>query len=123
MAFARAGKVPQGSIFRLVFGGPRTLMGLPATRAALDIYLDMIADAGIPWNIGIFGGNAFENGFAEYAMERGGHFRIGLEDYRSTDTPRNVELVERAVALAAKVGRSVATRPETNAILNLPREA
>ncbi len=122
MAFSRAGKVPQGSIFRLVFGGPTTLMGLPATRAALDIYLDMIEDATIPWNIGIFGGNAFEDGFAEYAMERGGHIRIGLEDYRADDNPRNVDLVERAVELAAKVGRPVATRADTNALLNLPRE-
>ncbi|NPT60351.1 BKACE family enzyme [Paraburkholderia elongata] len=122
MAFARAGKIPQGSIFRLVFGGPRTLMGLPGARASLDLYLEMIQDAGIPWNVGIFGGNAFENGFAEYAMERGGHLRIGLEDYRAADTPTNVELVERAVALAKKVGRPVATRRETNQILNLQRQ-
>jgi 3-keto-5-aminohexanoate cleavage enzyme len=124
MAFARAGRAPKGSIFRLVFGGPKTLMGLPATRAALDIYLDMIEEAGIPWSVGVFGGNAFEDGFAEYALERGGHLRIGLEDYRAAaDTPRNVELVERAVALANKVGRPVATRPQTNAILALPRMA
>jgi hypothetical protein len=98
MTFTRAGKVPQDSIFRLVFGGRRTLMGPLATRAALDIYLEMIEDAAIPWNIGTFGGDAFENGFAQYAMER-------------------------AVALAAKIARPVAMRAETNAILDLPRAA
>ena len=45
------------------------------------------------------------------------HLRIGLEDYAGPDQPTNVELVERAVALAAAVGRRVATPAETAAAL------
>ncbi len=121
MAFSRVGKVPQGSMFRLMFGGPSTLVGLPATEAALDVFLGMIKEAGLPWNVAVTGGNVFDNRFARLALERGGHLRVGLEDYRSTDGPRNAELVERATKLAAELGRPVATPAETAEILGLPR--
>ena len=54
-----------------------------------------------------------------YALERGGHLRVGLEDYSGQDTPTNVELVERAAAVCADVGRPLATSAEAATILGL----
>ena len=43
------------------------------------------------------------------ALERGGHLRVGLEDYAGPRTPRNVELVEEAAKLIASTGRSLSS--------------
>jgi 3-keto-5-aminohexanoate cleavage enzyme len=48
---------------------------------------------------------------------RGGHVRVGLEDYAGSRTPRNVELVREAAALVAASGRRVATPAESRALL------
>jgi 3-keto-5-aminohexanoate cleavage enzyme len=119
-AFSSAGRVPPGSELRLTFGGPRTLMGLPPDQQALDLYISMIEETKLPWNVGVFGGDVMANGFARYALERGGHLRVGLEDYRSNDTPTNAELVTRAVALAREVGRPIASSEDAARILGLP---
>jgi uncharacterized protein (DUF849 family) len=51
-------------------------------------------------------------------LERGGHLRVGLEDW--DDGPANVAQVEAAAALAADAGRPVASIAETAATLDLP---
>ena len=58
---------------------------------------------------------------AGLALERGGHLRLGLEDYaRSAASPgagpgqtTNLELLEHATKLCNEVGRSVATPAQT----------
>jgi uncharacterized protein (DUF849 family) len=52
------------------------------------------------------------------AVLQGGHIRVGIEDH--ADAESNVNLVQRAVDLAEKVGRSVATPAETADLLHLP---
>jgi len=119
LAFASAGRMPPGAMLKLYFGGS-LLFGLPPTRAALDAYLDMLAGSGLAWSVAVLGGDVVECGLAQLALERGGHLRVGLEDYAGPRTPTNVELVEEAAALAARCGRAVASIAETHRLLGLP---
>jgi hypothetical protein len=64
-----------------------------------------------------FGGDVLGCGLAALALERGGHVRVGLEDYAGDGTPTNVELVRAAAALVTASGRRVATPAETRALL------
>ena len=63
----------------------------------------------LPWAVAVIGGDVIESGLARLALERGGHLRVGLEDYAGPRRPRNAELVREAVALARAVGRPVAS--------------
>ena len=69
----------------------------------------------------ILSGDVFDNGVARHALERGGHLRVGLEDYAGPRTPSNEEMVEAAVQLVREVGRPLATPAEAAKILDLPR--
>jgi len=52
------------------------------------------------------------------ALERGGNFRVGLEDYWSG--PSNLEQLERAKELINKVGRKVVTGAAAIKYLDIP---
>ncbi len=130
LAFQRAGRLPQGSLAKFYFGedyGPTGLgqasysFGLPPRPWALDAYLTLLEGYDLPWAVTVLGGDVTEHGLARYALEKGGHLRVGLEDYAGPNTPSNLELVEQAVKLAGEVGRPVATPDEAAAILGLPR--
>ncbi len=129
LAYHRAGRMPRGAFLRFYFGGERSyrgegptdlLFGMPPSRAALDLYLDMLGDCDLPWSIAVVSGDPFDGDVARDALERGGHLRVGLEDYAGLRAPSNLELVEEAVALCAEVGRPVATAAETAKLLDLP---
>jgi 3-keto-5-aminohexanoate cleavage enzyme len=60
-------------------------------------------------------------GMARWALERGGHVRVGLEDAAGARDGSNAELVEEVVALAHEVGRRVATPAETAKLFGFPR--
>jgi len=63
-----------------------------------------------------------ETPIARWALERGGHLHVGLEEHVSPDRkPTNEELVREASEVCAKVGRRVATRDEAVAPMNLPQ--
>jgi 3-keto-5-aminohexanoate cleavage enzyme len=50
------------------------------------------------------------------------HLHVGLEEhFHPEHKPTNAELVQRAVELAAEVGRPVATTAEAAEILELPK--
>ncbi|MEZ4330550.1 MAG: 3-keto-5-aminohexanoate cleavage protein [Myxococcota bacterium] len=130
LAWARAGAMPQGAFLRFYFGGESSyrgagqidlLFGLTPTRLALDVYLEMLGDVDLPWSIAVVSGDPFDGDVARHALERGGHLRVGLEDYAGSRQPSNRELVERAVELCRAVGRPVATPDQTAEILRLPR--
>ena len=109
-------------MIKFYFGTGRAQFGLPPTRAALDAYLDMLGDAPLPWLVSAQGGDVIATGLARIALERGGHLQVGLEP--SGDARRsNVELVQEAVALAADVGRPIATAAQARALLQLPQAA
>jgi 3-keto-5-aminohexanoate cleavage enzyme len=130
LAYYRAGRLPQGTFARLTFCGESSyrggdaidyLSGMPATTWALDTYLNMLGDADIPWMLSVMSGDALNGELAAYTLQRGGHLRVGLEDYAGPGQPTNCELVEKAVALVENSGCRVATAKEAAEILKLPQ--
>ncbi len=129
LAWRKAGRLPAGAMFKLYFGGEEGYLGgrrggmpfgLPPTRAALGAYLELLDGCDVPWAVAVLGGDVVESGMALLALERGGHLRLGLEDYGGPREPTNEELVREAVALCAQVDRPVATCEESARILGLP---
>lgn len=128
LAWHRIGKLPRGSFPKFYFAGDHCFMsgrkggmnfGFDATEKALDAYVEMLEGTGLPWAAAVLGGDLVGCGLARHVLERGGHLRIGLEDYAGPDRPTNLELLETAVALCRDVGRPVATPAETRAILGM----
>jgi len=128
LALHRTGRLPPGALVKLYFGGDHdyfgrsgTTFGLPPTRPSLEAYLALLEGSGLPWAVAVVGGDVIASGLARLALERGGHLRVGLEDYAGPRTPANEELVREAARAAAQVGRPVATPRETAELLGLPR--
>ena len=119
--YAAAGRMPKGALIKFYFGGRFSNFGLAPTEKALEAYLELIDGSGLPWLVAVLGGDCVESGIAKLAIERGGHVRVGLEDYAGPREPGNVELVREVVALAKECGRPIATPDEAAAILGLPR--
>jgi 3-keto-5-aminohexanoate cleavage enzyme len=128
----RAGRLPAGAMIKLYFGGDGGYLvtehggapfGLPPTAAALDAYLEMVAGCDVPWSVAVFGGDVVGSGLARLALERGGHLHVGLEDSPGDRGQSNEELVAEAVALAAEVGRPIASCADAAEILRLPDRA
>ena len=128
LSYWRAGRLAPGALVKLYFGaresgGPNDHVGfgLPPTRAALAAYREMLEGCGLPWSVAVLGGDVVASGLARAALEHGGHVRVGLEDHAGPRQPTNVELVEEVAALAAELGRPLATCADAARILNLPR--
>jgi uncharacterized protein (DUF849 family) len=130
LAYHRAGRLPRGAFVKLYFGGDHgyfggarggVTFGLPPTPTALDAYLEMLAGTELPWAVAVVGGDVVASGLARLALERGGHVRVGLEDFAGAGTPTNAELVAQVVALAREAGRPVAMPAEAACLLDLPR--
>ena len=123
LAYARAGKMPAGVMVKLYFGGggrrQGLSFGLPPTLPSLEAYLSMLTGTGLAWSVAVLGGDVVESGMARWALERGGHVRVGLEDYAGPQRPTNVELVRQAVTLCGAVGRPVAGCTEARSLLGL----
>lgn len=107
---------------KLYFGGALE-SGLPPTATALEAYLEMLEPSGLPWSVAVLGGDVVASGLAERAILRGGHVRVGLEDYAGPATPTNRELLDGAVALVQRLGRSPASIAEARAALGVPARA
>jgi uncharacterized protein (DUF849 family) len=127
MAWWEMGRLPIGGLVKLYFstgsgylGAP---FGLPPTEKALDAYLEILGDSGLPWAVSIVGGDLGASPVARLALERGGHLHVGLEFYGGDRQPTNVELVTEAVKACADAGRPVATPDEAAVILGLPTAA
>ena len=130
LAFYRAGRLPQGAMVKLYFGGdyglfgtePGVSFGLGPTEHALAAYLDLLEGTDLPWSVSVWGGDLFETPLARQALERGGHRHVGLEEhFPPPPKPPHEEIVQQAAALAAEVGRPVADARETARLLDLPR--
>lgn len=93
--------------------------GLPPTAKALDAYLEMLEGTNLPWAVAVLGGDVTGCGMSRMAIKRGGHVRVGLEDYGGPDRPSNFELIQGVAAICREVGRPVASAQEARAILNL----
>lgn len=128
LAYQRAGKLPRGSFVKFYFGGSRNWLdgalgglsfGLPPTSTALDAYLEMLADSDLPWAVATPGDDLAATGLAELAIDRGGHVRVGLEDFAGERTPSNLELVEQIVRSARLAGRELADCETAAGLLGL----
>lgn len=117
VAYVRSGRIRFGGQIKLYFGSEYLPLGLPATPAGLEAYLDILGDCELPWSVALPGGDILATPVARLALERGGHLRVGLEDYAGPGTPTNVELLESARMLCDEVGRPVATIAQTKALL------
>jgi uncharacterized protein (DUF849 family) len=120
LAYHRAGYFTAGVKIQLYFGGGALPFGLPPTVAGLQAYLAMLDGTGLPWMVGVMGGDVMTPLAAE-TIRRGGHLRVGLEDYAGDRRPRNEELVAEIAALAASLGRQLATPREAAALLGFRR--
>jgi uncharacterized protein (DUF849 family) len=112
LALHHARALPPGALIKLYFGGSIPF-GLPPTARSLDAYLAMLEGTGLPWLVAVLGGDVVKSGLAETALQRGGHVRVGLEDYAGDRTPSNVELVEEVIELIHATGRWAAAPNET----------
>lgn len=130
LAYHRAGRLPKGAFVKFYFGGAYNMIdgqksdvtfGLPPTPTALAAYLEMMEGCDLPWAVTILGGCVAETGLARLAIEKGGHVRVGLEDYAGPRTPTNAELVAEIVEMARAAGRPVADSAVTARLLGLPR--
>jgi 3-keto-5-aminohexanoate cleavage enzyme len=130
LAYEKAGKLPAGAFVKLYFGGRYNFIdgkrseitfGLPPTEKALDAYLELLEGSSLPWAVAAIGDDVVETGLAQLAIERGGHVRVGLEDFGGERQPGNLELIAEVVALTRKAGRAIATPAEAARILKLPR--
>ncbi len=119
LTWHRLGRVPPGAIVKLYFGGGLEF-GLPPTAAALEAYLELLEPSGLPWSVAVLGGDVVACGLAERAIRRGGHVRVGLEDYAGPDEPSNAELLHGVLALVERLGRTPATSAEARVILGVP---
>jgi uncharacterized protein (DUF849 family) len=124
VAYHSAGKLPPGTLVKFYFseggylGGGTPLWGAPPIIESLDMYCAMLGDTGIPWAVAVLGGSLLATPVARAAVARGGHLRVGLEDWDAG--PSNVEQVEAAAELCKEVGRPVATIDAAAATLKLP---
>ena len=99
-------------------GGGDPLWGAPPIIEALDLYLAMLGDAPIPWAVAVLGGSLLDTPIARAALERGGHLRVGIEDW--DDGPRTSSRSRPRPQLAHGCGRTVATVTDAERVLALP---
>lgn len=102
--------VPQ-CIYRFMFSDGLSF-GFPPQPYALDAFLTLLAQEapGAPWMVA--GLDVDIMPLARYAIERGGHVRVGLEDAPFGAVKSNVQLVEDAARLIRAAGKDPASTRE-----------
>ena len=118
VAMARAGSLPRGSKLNIYFADYRYSGMAPPIPEALQLYLHMIEGLDLKWSVGLIGDDIMATPLAQMALERGGSFRIGLEDWGKG--PSNVEQLERAKEMINKVGRPIVTGEDAIKYLDIP---
>ena len=91
----------------------------PAIPEALDMYLKMMDGLDLEWAVGYIGDRSvMDTPLARRALQRGGSFRVGLEDWAKGTS--NVDQLKRAKEIIANVGRPVVTGAEAIRHLDIP---
>lgn len=120
LAYHAMGLVQAPLLFKLTLS-EKHLWGLPPTLASLRLWREGILPADVPhrWMLFVEGGSGDFVQLCRYAVENGGHVRVGVGD-----SPRyagrmltNAEQVGEIVAMARAAGRGVATAGEARAML------
>jgi uncharacterized protein (DUF849 family) len=119
VAMARAGSLPRGSKLNIYFASDSYAGMAPAIPEALDMYLKMMEGLDLEWAIGYIGDRSvMDTPLARLALQRGGSFRVGLEDWAKGVS--NEEQLKRAYEMIANVGRPVVTGAEAIEYLDIP---
>jgi uncharacterized protein (DUF849 family) len=119
VAMAKAGTLPRGSKLNIYFGPDNFSAMAPLIPEALELYLKMMEGLDLKWSVGTIGNDSImDSPLARMALERGGSFRVGLEDWATG--PSNVEQIERAKEIVDAVGRRVVTGAEAIEYLDIP---
>ena len=119
VAMARAGTLPRGSKLNIYFATDSLSAMAPAIPEALELYLKMMEGLELKWSVGYIGKRSvMDTPLARMALERGGSFRVGLEDWATG--PSNVDQLQRAKEIIDSVGRQVVTGAEAIECLDIP---
>ncbi len=118
LTWQRCGRLPAGAMVKLYFGGMLEF-GLPPTGASLEAYLELLEPSGLPWSVAVLGGDVVGCGLAERAIRRGGHVRVGLEDWAGAGEPGNLDLLRALTDLIQRLGRQPATIQDARRILGI----
>ncbi len=124
LAMHKAGTLPAGALVKLYFAAGGYLasgepsFSTPPIPEAFEMYLAMLRGTDLPWAVAVLGGDIFETPIAELAVKRGGHLRVGLEDFAQAKS--NVDEVRKARALCEKHGRKLASCAEAEKLLGIP---
>ncbi|NCF20575.1 MAG: hypothetical protein GWP63_20250 [Haliea sp.] len=119
VAMAKGGTLPRGSKLNIYFGGEGISSLAPPIPEALELYLKMMEGLDLKWSVGNVGNvSIMDTPLAQMALERGGSFRVGLEDWATG--PGNLEQMARAREMINRVGRPVVTGKEAIEYLDIP---
>ena len=118
VAMARKGTLPRGSKLNIYFADNDFTACPPPVPEALEMYLKMLEGIDVDWAVGMIGKNIMETQLARMALERGGNFRVGLEDWAAG--PSNGEQMAMAKELINKVGRPIVNGADAIKYLDIP---
>jgi uncharacterized protein (DUF849 family) len=119
VAMAKAGTLPRGSKLNIYFASDNMAGLAPPIPEALELYLKMMEGLDVDWAVGYIGDKSvMDTPLARMALERGGSFRVGLEDWPNGTS--NVEQLKRAKEIVNAVGRPVVTGAEAIEYLDIP---
>jgi uncharacterized protein (DUF849 family) len=119
VAMAKAGTLPRGSKLNIYFAPENFGAMAPPISEALELYIKMMEGLDLKWSVGCIGAvSVMDTPLAKMALERGGSFRVGLEDWAAG--PGNLDQMARAKEIIDSVGRKVVTGAEAIEYLDIP---
>jgi 3-keto-5-aminohexanoate cleavage enzyme len=119
VAMVKAGTLPRGSKLNIYFAPDGVAAMAPPIPEALELYLKMMEGMDLKWSVGSIGEpSIMDTPLARMALERGGSFRVGLEDWGTG--PSNVDQIERAKGIINAVGRPIVTGADAIRYLDIP---
>ena len=119
VAMAKAGSLPRGSKINIYFGADKYATMAPAIPEALELYLKMMEGLDLIWAVGVIGDKSvMDTPLARMSLERGGSFRVGLEDWPKGTS--NVEQLKRAQEIINAVGRPLVSGAKAIKFLDIP---
>jgi len=118
VAMARAGTLPRGSKLNIYFADYDFGAFAPPIPEALQLYIHMMEGLDLKWSVGLINGDIMDTPLAQMALERGGSFRVGLEDWMTG--PGNLEQLGRAKEMINKVGRPIVSGADAIKYLDIP---
>jgi uncharacterized protein (DUF849 family) len=118
IAMARAGTLPRGSKLNIYFADYDFGAFAPPIPEALQLYMHMMEGLDLKWSVGLINGDIMDTPLAQMALERGGSFRVGLEDWMTG--PSNLEQLARAKEMINKVGRPIVSGADAIRYLDIP---